>query len=261
MRPPSRRLTEGEGGWLEPGDLVCHVLLLETDRDGLILVDTGFGTRDVGARSLPWAFIAMAGAALDPQETAIARVHALGFDPRDVRHVVPTHLDLDHAGGLPDFPWATVHANAREHAAAMRRAGRDGVRYRPEHWRHGPRWELYGDEGEAWFGLRVVPLRGVEADIALVPLRGHSAGHCGVAVRHGVGWLLHAGDAYATRHEVLSDPPFCPVGHAVFHAAISVDRGARRGAIASLRKLARQVDVFCAHDAVEFRKAAGSPTA
>lgn len=117
MRPPSRRLTEGEGGWLEPGGLVCHVLLVETDRDGLILVDTGFGTRDVSARSLPWAFIAMAGAALDPAETAIARVRALGFDPRDVRHVVPTHLDLDHAGGLPDFPWATVHANARERGA------------------------------------------------------------------------------------------------------------------------------------------------
>ena len=25
----------------------------------------------------------------------------MGLDPRDVRHIVPTHLDLDHAGGWP----------------------------------------------------------------------------------------------------------------------------------------------------------------
>ncbi len=252
---------EGEGGWLEPGDLVCHVLLVETDHDGLVLIDTGFGTRDVAARSLPWAFIQMAGVRLAPSETAIARVRALGFDPRDVRHVVPTHLDLDHAGGLPDFPWATVHANGREHAAAMRRSVNGLVRYRPEHWAHGPRWELYGDGGDAWFGLRAVPLRGLSADVALVPLRGHSAGHCGVAVRDDSGWLLHAGDAYASRHEVRLDPPYIPLGHALFHAAISVDRGARRHAIASLRRLPRDVKLFCAHDAVEWGSSAsrGAP--
>lgn len=31
------------------------------------------------------------------------------YDPRDVKHIVLTHLDFDHAGGLDDFPWATVH--------------------------------------------------------------------------------------------------------------------------------------------------------
>ena len=29
------------------GRLVCHCLLIETDRDGLVLVDTGYGLRDV----------------------------------------------------------------------------------------------------------------------------------------------------------------------------------------------------------------------
>jgi glyoxylase-like metal-dependent hydrolase (beta-lactamase superfamily II) len=36
------------------------------------------------------------------------QVQRLGFDPRDVRHIVLTHLDFDHAGGLDDFPHATV---------------------------------------------------------------------------------------------------------------------------------------------------------
>ncbi|WP_373317754.1 MBL fold metallo-hydrolase [Planotetraspora silvatica] len=28
----------------------------------------------------------------------------MGYDPADVRHIVVTHLDVDHCGGLPDFP-------------------------------------------------------------------------------------------------------------------------------------------------------------
>ena len=46
MCPWGRRLLNGDGGWLEPGRLVCHVLLIESS-DGLVLVDTGFGTEDV----------------------------------------------------------------------------------------------------------------------------------------------------------------------------------------------------------------------
>jgi hypothetical protein len=29
----------------------------------------------------------------------------------------------------------------------------------------------------------------------LVPLFGHTRGHCGVAIRNGSGWLFHVGDA------------------------------------------------------------------
>ena len=32
-----------------------------------------------------------------------------GFRREDVRHILVTHLDFDHAGGLPDFPDAVVH--------------------------------------------------------------------------------------------------------------------------------------------------------
>lgn len=47
MCPFSARLMAGEGGWREPARLVAHVLLIETDQ-GLVLVDTGLGTADVG---------------------------------------------------------------------------------------------------------------------------------------------------------------------------------------------------------------------
>ncbi len=51
---------------------------------------------------------------LDPAETAVQQVKALGYSPDDVRHLLLTHLDRDHAGGIPDFPNAKVHVHRRE---------------------------------------------------------------------------------------------------------------------------------------------------
>src|SRR3546814_19661406 len=87
-----------------------YCLLIESDA-GLILVDTGFGTRDVDHphRRLSEFFLTLNNIQLRPEETAVAQVRALGFDPRDVRHIIITHLDFDHAGGIEDFPAAAVH--------------------------------------------------------------------------------------------------------------------------------------------------------
>jgi len=49
-----------------------------------------------------------------PRSPRSRRSGTLGFDPADVRDIVLTHLDLDHAGGLIDFPWARVHVYAEE---------------------------------------------------------------------------------------------------------------------------------------------------
>jgi glyoxylase-like metal-dependent hydrolase (beta-lactamase superfamily II) len=242
---------------LARGRMVCHCLLLETPRDGLILVDTGFGTADLaGTTGLPRAFRALTGPALDPQETAVARVRALGHRPGDVRHVVVTHLDLDHAGGLADFPAAAVHLHARElTAATTRRAASERQRYLPAQWAHAVRWEPYAEDGDAWRGLPAVArLRGVDAEVALVPTHGHTRGHTAVAVRTGDRWLLHAGDAYFRRGALTGEAPV-PASLRLFERLNAVDDRARRGSLAALRALAAQhpdVTVFSAHDADEF---------
>ena len=41
------------------------------------------------------------------------------IQPGDVRHVLLTHLDRDHAGGIPDFPKARVHVHRKEHEMAV----------------------------------------------------------------------------------------------------------------------------------------------
>src|SRR5688500_15190874 len=100
MRPPSRRLINGTGGWLEAGEMVCHVLLIETGRE-LVLVDSGFGVADIRdpGRRIGREMIGLVRPRLDEAETALRQVERLGFAPQDVRHIVCTHLDLDHAGG------------------------------------------------------------------------------------------------------------------------------------------------------------------
>ncbi len=114
---------------------VCHVLLIETPASGLVLVDTGLGTADYAdiASRLGRGFaLGYAKPAVDPSLAAIRQLPALGFDPRDVRHIVQTHLDLDHVGGLSDFPWATVHVHETEREVALARKGiKARGRFRP----------------------------------------------------------------------------------------------------------------------------------
>lgn len=256
MCPVAGFLT-GHGG-LGRGKMVAHCLLVETERDGLVLIDTGFGTRDVeGHTRLSGAFKRLVGPTLDHAETAIAQVDALGFDPSDVRHIVVTHLDLDHAGGLCDFPRAKVHLHAREHAAAMARTHfKERERYLSSHWQHGPAWEVYTEDGDSWRGLPAVTrLRGLDADIGLVPMHGHTRGHSAVIVSAGNRWLVHAGDAYF-HHRSVGDGK-TPIGFAAFERMTQMDPAARRASLAALRQLRasyQDVDMFCAHDPHEYER-------
>ncbi|MBA3809033.1 MAG: MBL fold metallo-hydrolase [Solirubrobacterales bacterium] len=253
MCPHGARLLTGEGGLLASAKLVCHCLLIE-GAEGLVLIDTGFGLDDVRrGRQLGVVFNALTRPQLLSDETAIVQLRALGFEPADVRHIVTTHLDLDHAGGLPDFPQAEVHLLGPELAAALHPSLRERMRYVAAHWAHGPRWVQHAPEGETWMGFESVrALPDSDDEILLVPLPGHTRGHTGVAIRQGDSWLLHCGDAYFHRGEVQT-PAYCPPGVSVFGTLDQVDGAARRENRERLRELAErhgdQVELICSHDA------------
>ncbi|MFZ5481336.1 MAG: MBL fold metallo-hydrolase [Myxococcota bacterium] len=239
--------------------LVCHVLVVEAD-DGLVLVDAGLSTHDVrdATRRLGRAFRWLVRPALREEETALRQIERLGFVASDVRHVVLTHLDLDHAGGIADFPRAKVHAMLQEHEAAhLRTAVRERSRYREAQLEHFPDFELYRTRGASWFGLDAVALRGLPEDVRLVPLFGHTRGHAGVAVRGDEGWMLHAGDAYFHFRE--TEGGHAPLMLRALARYDAMDDAARRESRARVAALARagEVRVFCAHDATEFEKATG----
>jgi glyoxylase-like metal-dependent hydrolase (beta-lactamase superfamily II) len=190
----------------------------------------------------------------DPAETAIERIRALGYDPEDVRHIAPTHLDLDHAGGLPDFPHARVHVFGDELDAATHPTWRERARYVRAQWAHGPQWVRHEVDGDDWFGFTAV--RALTDDVLLVPLRGHTRGHCGVAVRRPDGhWLLHAGDSYFNSGEKQTPPTSLP-GLTGFQRVMAMDDLARRHNQERLRELhaahGGEVTIFSAHDPDEY---------
>ncbi|HUQ76666.1 MAG TPA: MBL fold metallo-hydrolase [Burkholderiales bacterium] len=249
------------------GELACHCLLVETSA-GLVLVDTGLGLRDVADPKgrLSAFFLALLSPKLRADMTAIRQVERLGYAPRDVQHIVLTHLDFDHAGGLDDFPWATVHLMAEERDyAELQKTWLDRQRFRPQQWSTKDKWQTYsGALGEKWYGLeRVRELRGLPPEIAMVPLAGHTHGHAGVAVQRGDGWLLQAGDAYFFHSEMDTEDPRCTPGLRLYQWMMEKDRESRLQNQARLRELkrepSRQVSICCGHDPTEFERLSGRP--
>lgn len=254
-------LVSGEGSLFRRVPLVSHCLLVET-KSGLVLVDTGLGLRDIEnpGRQLGSRFMILAQPRLDPNETAVRQVERLGFSRDDVRHIIVTHLDLDHAGGMSDFPEAKVHLLDSEYVAAMEPTTFTAhYRYRASQWEHDPHWVRYRVQGEHWFGFECVrQMEGLPPEILLVPLEGHTRGHTGVAVHTQAGWLLHAGDAYYFRDEMDLNQPRCTLGLALVQRLGAVDDQARRRNQERLRQLARghagEVRIFSSHDPVEFER-------
>ena len=249
------------------GHLVCHCLLIETS-GGLVLVDTGYGLRDVDHPHRPphpritKTMRSLLNIKLREEETAIRQIERLGFSPADVRHIVLTHLDFDHAGGLEDFPHANIHLMDAEFSAAT--GPRNGFvprnRYRPGQFNEVANWRRYSGQGEGWYGFPAVrQLEGLPPEILLVPLPGHTWGHAGVAVDTGQGWLLHAGDAYFYRGEMRGEKRKCTPGLRAYQTMMEVDRTQRLANQEKLRRLsvekAAEIRMLCAHDVVEFEAA------
>jgi len=257
MCPNGEKLLSGEGSLLGKAELCAHVLLIEA-ADSLVLIDTGFGRDDVAnPKRLGQPFRATIRPILSADDTAHAQITALGLDPADVRHIAATHLDVDHAGGLPDFPDAEVHVFRPEMEAALEPSIREKLRYIPGQMAHGPKWHPHDVAGDEWMGFEAVRvIGGLDPEVVLIPLPGHSRGHSAIAVRDGDGWLVHCGDCYF-HHDEMKTPPSCPVGLRVFQTVVGYDGKARRSNQERLRELAArhgdEVRLFCAHDITELR--------
>jgi glyoxylase-like metal-dependent hydrolase (beta-lactamase superfamily II) len=249
------------------GRLACHCLLVEVG-EGLVLIDTGFGLHDVRSPRprLSAFFLALVAPDFRESMTAIRQIAGLGFDPADVRHIVLTHLDFDHAGGLDDFPNAMVHVMAEELAdARAQRSWMDRQRYRPLQWARRSNWCKHGaSDGERWYGFEcVTQLPGLTSDILMVPLRGHTLGHAGVAVRTSGGWLLQCGDAYFHHNEMDLERPRCTPGLRFYQWMLEKDRAARLENQQRLRALKREqasaVRIVSSHDVGEFEALSRRP--
>lgn len=170
-------------------------LLLETTQD-LVLIDTGPGVSDyIQSPGILRVFRVITKVPGGQEETAVQQIRCLGYQPQDVRHIILTHMHFDHCGGLPDFPHAQVHVHRQEYEAFMGKPRRwTDLAYVRQHVAHMPKFVLYEEQGEKWFDFSAIRLP-FDPELWLVPLFGHTRGHCGIAIRMADNWLFHVADA------------------------------------------------------------------
>jgi glyoxylase-like metal-dependent hydrolase (beta-lactamase superfamily II) len=93
-----------------------------------------------------------------------------------------------------------------------------------------------------------------------IPLKGHTRGHSGVALRLDDGWLLHCGDAYTFHGSVHPRKPFEPPNSRLWRPLVNLVRPFRMVGIHSsrLRLLQREhgdeIALTCTHDPFEYYK-------
>jgi len=238
---------------------IIYCLLVEAN-DGLLLVDTGFGVQDY--KNPSWftkIFIASLDMPCSLEETAVYQVEKLGYTRNDVKRIVMTHLHSDHSGGLRDFPDAQVHVHALEYEAIQSPKGFKERFYDAEHWAHSPKWVIHKkEETEDWCGFRNIRvLNDNSLDVRLIPLHGHTRGHCGVAIKTPEGWLLHCGDAtYPFYHDHEPLPPMKPLPNYVMSPPKWLERSLVGENTPRLKELHEkhgdEIQFICSNDSITY---------
>jgi N-acyl homoserine lactone hydrolase len=188
--------------------------LLEHPGAGVVLVDTGLHPScavDPRQNFGRVGLLAFPDLEMQPSQAVGAQLRERGLDPADVSVVVLTHLHVDHASAISEFPGATFVFDGREwQAATAPRAVFHG--YRRRQFDHAFDYRTLDFESSdadsfATFG-RAYDLFG-DGSVRVVSTPGHTLGHMSVAVRLRDGEALLCGDAaYTQRTLETSALPF-----------------------------------------------------
>jgi N-acyl homoserine lactone hydrolase len=176
--------------------------LLEHPGAGPLLIDSGlhpsvavkpvesFGR--VSAR-------AFRGLTMDPKQALPDQLRERGIDPRRVSTVLMTHLHVDHASAISEFPDATFVVSRSEWAAATKQGSLHG--YVKRQFDHAFDYRLVDfdssrSESFASFGRSFDVFE--DGSVRIVSTPGHTPGHLSVVLRLAGREALIAGDAIYT---------------------------------------------------------------
>ncbi|MBI5310490.1 MAG: N-acyl homoserine lactonase family protein [Actinobacteria bacterium] len=191
--------------------LPIPVYLVEHPTAGHVLIDTGAPA--AAAHDLKSAFgrlgAAIFNVRMNSEDSVAAQLRELGVEPREIKTVVMTHLHLDHAGSIGEFPHSVFVVAKREWETAH--APRGFVRgYIRKQYEHAFDYRLLDYEADAInsfaaFG-RAFDLFG-DGSVTLVSTPGHSAGHQSIVLRLSGREALICGDAAYTRRTLTDGSP------------------------------------------------------
>ncbi len=223
--------------------------------DGVVVVDTGWhhGIQDLSAVRL-LSRLMKAPPLITADEEIGPRMRAAGLRPEDVRLVIPTHLDADHAGGIGHFPNSTILVNRAEYEYVTKtRSGR--LRAQARFW---PDWfapsfydldaEPYGPFAQSF---SVTDAKGIR----IVPTPGHSPAHVSPVFESDGTKLFFGGDHLIRQSWITS-------GGIRVSAALHPFKGQARDTNARLMSFVREFPtvVLPSHDPdAEASVAAGEP--
>lgn len=168
---------------------------------GPVLFDAPFDERGLANMGvLAWAFFAATGLRFEPEWSVANRLRQLGFDRRQVRDVLVTHMHGDHTGAMKQFDRAMFHVSREEwnHAIDPPRLDRFVGAYAVDDYadlaeRFNRHEDVPGLEEKA--GLDVFG----DGSVEMYSLPGHTPGHCVFRVHLADGQVvLYAGDAAHT---------------------------------------------------------------
>jgi glyoxylase-like metal-dependent hydrolase (beta-lactamase superfamily II) len=143
---------------------------------------------------------------MEPSQALPDQLRERGIEPSEIRYVVMTHLHLDHASGMMQFPDATFVFSRQEWEKANEpRPWRNG--YVPRHFDHAFDYRLldFDDPAVGSFASfgRSFDLLGDES-VRVVFTPGHTLGHLSVVLQTAEREVLVAGDAIYTKHALAT---------------------------------------------------------
>jgi N-acyl homoserine lactone hydrolase len=177
--------------------------LVEHPGAGAVLIDTGLHPSVAAKPSASFGRITVRiyrDLEMEPRQALPAQLRERGIDPGRVGTVVMTHLHVDHASGVSEFPGATFVVSRAEWDAATDQGPFHG--YVTRQFDHAFDYRLLDFEGSgasSFSGFaRSFDLFG-DGSLRAVYTPGHTLGHMSVVARTGRGEVLVAGDAIYLR--------------------------------------------------------------
>jgi glyoxylase-like metal-dependent hydrolase (beta-lactamase superfamily II) len=194
------------------------VALLHHPNRGWILFDTGYGqafidaTRHLPERAYQWVTPVV----WTPRQSAIARIHAAGIDPKDIKSILISHFHGDHVGALDDFPqaepwcahaaWTDLHARSRLSALAhglLPALAPRSLQLRLRFYENQAKVRLHPALAPFAAGFDLFE----DGSILAVPLPGHAPGHFGVCFHDGHRWIFLVADAAWSIRAITENTP------------------------------------------------------